>query len=50
MIDKERIILLAEEKLYSLLDKDYSEWDEEDREIGREELSRRTKLKLSDNG
>ena len=31
MIDKERIILLAEEKLYSLLDKEYTDWDEGDR-------------------
>lgn len=31
MIDKERIIFLAEEKLFSLVDKDFSDWDENDR-------------------
>lgn len=38
ILDKERIILLAEEKIYSLLDKDYSEWTEEDRINGRDKL------------
>lgn len=41
MIIKERIILLAEEKIYSLLDKDYSDWTEDDRAEAREEFNKR---------
>jgi hypothetical protein len=40
MLDKERIILLAEEKLYSLLDKDYSDWNEDDRSLARDKFDR----------
>lgn len=41
MLDRERIILLAEEKVYSLLNKDWTEFTEEDREYAQQELTLR---------
>lgn len=48
MINKERIILLAEEKLFTLLDKEYTDWNEDERSYAREEFDKRTAYRDSE--
>lgn len=45
MIDRKRIITLAEEKAFSLIEKDYSDWTKTDKIAANKEFHFRKELK-----